>query len=271
MYDYHLHSHFSGDCTEEMEDTILGAIKKGGKQLCFTDHLDYDYPTTEIQFEFDPDGFTEVFEKLKEKYKGQIILQKGIELGLQPQVIDQCLKFNQNFKPEFVICSFHVAAKKDLYNGDYYIDRSKEQAWDDYLEDVLTTLKNFKDYSVVGHLDIPKRYNEATKNVPFSYYKDKMKEVLELIIADDRGIEVNMSGLRSELNETLPHRGILELYHELGGRYITLGSDSHDRYDIYSHFKETLEMLQTIGFTEYTIYEHRKPIQMSIKRTLENF
>ncbi|MCH4890764.1 histidinol-phosphatase HisJ family protein [Acidaminobacter sp. JC074] len=268
MYDYHLHSHFSGDCSEQMEETIKEAIRKGGKQLCFTDHLDYDYPTTEIQFEFDPHGFSQAFEILKEKYKDQILLQKGIEMGLQTHIVEECLSFNQTFKPEFVLCSFHVADKKDMYNGDYYRDKTPEQAWDVYFDEMLETLEAFKDYSVVGHLDIPKRYDASVKAVPFSYYKEKVVQVLKRIIGDERGIEVNMSGLRSDLKETLPSREIIELYHELGGKIITIGSDAHNRNEIYSHFYETLGVLDDIGFESFTIYNKRIPEQVSIKRTL---
>lgn len=270
MYEYHLHSHFSGDCQEQMEDIILEAIKKGGKQICFTDHLDYDYPTTEIQFEFDPEAFLEKYNEMYEKYKGLIHLQKGIEMGLQPHIIDQCLAFNKRFQPEFVICSFHVAQKKDLFNGDFFVGKTGQEAWDVFLDDMYETLSKFKDYSVVGHLDILKRYNDSVKEVPFAYYKDKYKRILDLIIADERGIEVNISGWRTDLNETLPARHLLEMYHELGGQYITIGSDAHKKDDIYSHFKPGLELLADIGFEYFTIYENRQPIQVSIKKTLES-
>lgn len=268
MYEYHLHSHFSGDCEEQMEDMIKEAIKLGGKQLCFTDHLDYDYPTTEIQFDFDEVSFLETFKQMKEKYGHQINLQKGIEMGLQPHIIEKCLEFNRNFKPEFVICSFHVAKKLDLYNGDFYKNRTPEEAWAHYFDDMIETLKGFKDYSVVGHIDMVKRYDVAARNVSFESYKEKVKEVLEMIIADERGIEVNVSGLRTELKETLPNRQILELYYELGGKYITIGSDAHNKKELYSHFGEALKMLQDIGFEYFTIYNNRKPEQVSIKRTL---
>ena len=270
MYDYHLHSHFSGDCEEEMENIILEAIKRGGKHLCFTDHLDYDYPDTDIQFEFDAEGFIKTFEHLKEKYKNKIHLQRGIEVGLQPHVIEQSLQFIKYFKPEFILCSFHVAEKKDLYTGDFFEGKTPEEAWDIYLEDIITTLTNFKEYSVVGHLDILKRYNEGVKSIPYAYYKEKLDMILKIIIEDKKGIEVNMSGLRSDLNETLPHMNIIKRYHELGGQYITLGSDAHMKQDIYSHFEDVLEMLQDIGFEYFTIYNHNKPEQISIKSTLES-
>ena len=80
MYDYHLHSDFSGDCVEAMEDTILEAIKMGGKHLCFTDHLDYDYPTNEVDFDFDVIGFSKALAEMQAKYGHQIKIQKVIQM-----------------------------------------------------------------------------------------------------------------------------------------------------------------------------------------------
>jgi len=270
MYDYHLHSQFSDDCVEEMEDTILEAIKMGGKQLCFTDHLDYDYPDQSVKFEFNIEGFNEMIESLKVKYKDKLLIQKGIEVGLQPHVISRTETFIKEFNPEFVLCSFHVADRKDLYTGDFFVGRSSEEAWDKYLDDIIETLTQFKDYSVVGHLDILKRYNDGVKLVPYSYYGEKVDTILKMIIDDDRGIEVNMSGLRTPMNETLPHMDIVKRYYELGGKYITIGSDAHMKEDIYSHFNEMLKKLYDIGFEYFTIYKNRIPKQISIKSTLEN-
>jgi histidinol-phosphatase (PHP family) len=42
--DFHVHSNFSSDGKAPMEDIINQGIKLGLKTLCFTDHMDYDYP-----------------------------------------------------------------------------------------------------------------------------------------------------------------------------------------------------------------------------------
>ena len=44
MYDYHMHSNFSEDCKTPMEDMIKAAIDKRLAEICFTEHLDEDYP-----------------------------------------------------------------------------------------------------------------------------------------------------------------------------------------------------------------------------------
>lgn len=253
MIDYHVHTSFSGDCEETMEQTVKTAILKGGTEICFTDHLDYDYPTEE-NFKFDSVAFKQEFDRIKDKYGHDISMKMGIEVGLQAHVINETREFLKGFEADFVLCSFHVADYQDMYNGDFYNNRTSEDAWLTYFNDVKKVLHDFKDYSVVGHLDIPKRYNEKARQVSLDSYSEILTEVLNLIIKDNKGIEVNMSGLRTDQNETLPSREILELYFELGGRNITIGSDAHYHQDVYSHYHQVIEMLKDIGFTAINTY-----------------
>ena len=43
-WDTHMHCRFSGDSTADPESMILSAIAKNLNGICFTDHIDYDYP-----------------------------------------------------------------------------------------------------------------------------------------------------------------------------------------------------------------------------------
>ncbi len=270
MYDYHVHSHFSGDCTELMEDTVIEAIKKNAKQICFTDHIDYDYPEpyNNDMFNIDTNKLYQEIERLQKKYGHKILIQKGVELGLQTHIIDECIEFVRSHDLDFVLCSFHCCEKKDLYNGDYFANKSSKNAWLTFIDEMIETLNKFDDFSVVGHLDILKRYNDEARLLDFSVYKDSVEEVLKLIIEKNKGIEVNMSGLRSELNETLPNIRILEMYYDLGGKIITIGSDAHNKTDTYSHFCETLKALRKIGFKEFTIFSKMIPKQISIDEVI---
>ena len=44
LWDTHMHSQFSGDSEAPQEEMISSAIEKGLAGICFTDHLDIDYP-----------------------------------------------------------------------------------------------------------------------------------------------------------------------------------------------------------------------------------
>ena len=272
MYDYHVHSHFSDDCEELMEDSIKEAIKMNGKSICFTDHIDYDYPGNYDSnlFKIDSNKLYKEIDLFKKKYKGKIIIQKGIELGIQRQVIDKCNKFVNTNDLDFVLCSFHACEKKELYNGDYFKNKTALESWNIFIEEMIYILSRFNNYSVVGHLDILKRYDDDTRKLPFNEYMLNIEKVLKIIIKNNRGIEVNMSGLRTKNNETLPSISILKMYFKLGGTIITIGSDAHRKEDLYSHYKETLTMIKNIGFKEFTIYKKMKAIQVNIEKTLDN-
>ena len=45
--DFHMHSSYSGDSDTPMEQMASQALKAGLTQICFTEHMDYDYPTNE--------------------------------------------------------------------------------------------------------------------------------------------------------------------------------------------------------------------------------
>ena len=41
LCDYHVHTIYSDDSVYEMEEVVKDGIKRGIKELCFTDHVDY--------------------------------------------------------------------------------------------------------------------------------------------------------------------------------------------------------------------------------------
>jgi len=61
-----------------------------------------------------------------------------------------------------------------------------------------------------------------------------------------------------------PHRDIIKKYLELGGKYITIGSDAHRASEIASNFDKVYDLLKELDIKEITVYEKRKPILISI-------
>ena len=45
--DYHMHTHNSGDSEAPMKNMIESAIKCGLSEICFTEHMDLDFPIKE--------------------------------------------------------------------------------------------------------------------------------------------------------------------------------------------------------------------------------
>ena len=87
LWDTHMHSQFSGDSEAPQEEMISSAIEKGLAGICFTDHLDIDYPEEPDIFLLDLPNYTSSVLAYQEKYAAKLPVRLGIELGLQPHLV----------------------------------------------------------------------------------------------------------------------------------------------------------------------------------------
>ena len=94
--DYHVHTNFSDDSEYIMENVIEDAIAIGMKEICFTDHVDYDLDD-DYDFGIYYNSYFDKIDYLQSKYKDKISIKKGIEMGLQKQIIDNCNNDINNF------------------------------------------------------------------------------------------------------------------------------------------------------------------------------
>lgn len=261
--DFHLHSDFSGDSTAKMEDMILAGIKKGLTHMCFTEHHDIDYVYEDNQdsiFLLNVDSYLYELATLKEKYRSQIQVLFGVELGIQTHIKKELLMFARGHEYDFIIASAHLCHRKDPYYPSFFKDRSAQEAYEEYFSAIIEDIKAFDNYDVFGHLDYVVRYSK-TKNTDYSYaqHADKIDEILRLLIDREKGIELNTGGFRHGLNAPNPSIDIIKRYKELGGEIITVGSDAHKPEDVAGDFDKASDILKSLGFKYYCIYENRMP------------
>ena len=64
---------------------------------------------------------------------------------------------------------------------------------------------------------------------------------------------------RYGLPDLQPSRDVLRLYRDLGGRVLTLGSDSHKPEHLGAHIEECHGRLRELGFTEFCTFDHLAP------------
>lgn len=265
MFDFHMHSHFSADCSVQMKEMVESAIQKGMAEICFTDHIDYDYPDPAFNFDFDESEYDRELKQLQEHFGDRITIRKGVEIGMQPHLVD---RYNQRLAIEnydFILLSLHTVDGKGLHDGELFHNRTNEEAFRQYYEELLDCLTRFDQYQIVSHLDLIKRYKRVEIKEDFSEIIDK---ILRTLIKKGKGIEVNTSGKRYGLPDHLPSHDILKRYYELGGTVITLGSDAHHPKDIGYAFNEVLHQLDQIGFKQITSYKNQQPVFHAIERWL---
>lgn len=127
LWDCHMHSSFSADSDTSMEDMILEAIRRGLHGICFTEHLDPDYPPTPDNetFELDLAGYQNTLYALRDKYRSELEIHYGIELGLQPHLEASFRELLETVPFDFVIGSSHVVHGYDPYYKEFFKNRSR--------------------------------------------------------------------------------------------------------------------------------------------------
>ncbi len=259
--DFHTHTNYSPDSKTDMKKSILTAIEKNITDLAFTDHVDFDADIDSGigDWDFDRNKYEEEIKFYQAKFEDQINLYHGLEIGVQPHLTDRnrdVVKMNQY---DFVIASLHSVERRDLYHKKYFENHSDIDAIRIYFESYFESVKTFKDYSVLGHLDLYVRYKEELENVAFHKYSDHVEALLRMVIEDGKGIEINTGGYRYGLKYANPNRSFLELYKELKGEILTIGSDAHTPDFLGRKYDETVHLLKEIGFKYVSIFEQLKP------------
>ncbi|MDY0406822.1 histidinol-phosphatase HisJ family protein [Virgibacillus sp. 179-BFC.A HS] len=262
MFDYHMHSDFSADCGTPMGETIESAIEKGLEEICFTEHIDYEYPDPTIDFELDLSAYDAKIREMQAAYAGQIRIKKGVEIGVQPYLLPKYESLLRKESFDFVICSMHTTQKKDLHSGAFFAGKT-EEAYKIYYMELLECVRRFSMFQILGHVDLVKRYTKEKSKLD---YHDLLQEIFQTIISRGQGIELNTSGYRYGLDSGMPSKDILQLYKDCDGEVITLGSDSHVAETIAYRFRESLELLKQIGFRYIATFENGKPTFHPIER-----
>lgn len=265
--DYHIHSIFSDDSEENLDNIALNAIEHNLDEICITDHVDYGVKLDKEEWEksdktlemnVDYETYFKSMDTLREKYKDQLVIKTGLEFGIQTTAIEPFQKIFNKYPLDFVVLSCHQVDNSEFWTGDFQKGRSQDEYQHLYYEEIYKVMQVYKDYSVLGHLDLIQRYSE-TIEPPFDKHYDIIEAILRQAISDGKGIEVNTSNIRYKLDDLTPAYDILKLYHELGGEVITVGSDAHvaeyvgDRVDI------SYDILRDIGFQYVTTFNKMEP------------
>ena len=260
LWDTHMHSQYSGDSETPQDAMIQAAIQKNLDGICFTDHLDIDYPDDPDLFLLDLPNYTASVNALASQYEGRFPIRLGIELGLQPHLAALHADILEQYPFDFVIGSSHVVHGFDPYYPKFYEGRSEEECYREYFESILENIQAFDGFDVYGHIDYVVRYG-PNRNEQYSYqkYSDVIDEILSLLIKKGKGIEINTGGFKYGLGHPNPTEEIIARYHELGGEIITIGADAHKPEHVAFDFEKVPDILKNAGFQYFTVFKDRKP------------
>ena len=257
MFDFHIHTDISYDGRTTGEAVVRSAVKAGLKQICFTDHLDYDPLDPSHRLDFDTEAYNAAYDHLR---ADGLEIFHGCEFGMltdTPQVLKKDLQ-RRHF--DFVIASVHFIDGRDPYFPEFWQCHTVEQAEQRYLETLLQCLQLHDDFAVMGHLTyISKtRYNPVKRPIVYETYREIIDEIFKTLVRKDKGMEINTSGV-DICGVFLPELEFLRRFKELGGRIVTVGSDAHDAARVGQYCDRAIEMAREV-FGYVCTFRDRTPV-----------
>ncbi|MDR1272699.1 MAG: histidinol-phosphatase HisJ family protein [Clostridiales Family XIII bacterium] len=260
MYDFHMHTAFSDDGSATIDEMAEAAIAANLTGIAITDHLDPFYPDTEMPFMIEIDDYEKALTEAVPRYAGRLDIAAGIEIGMQSgPALEVCEETVSRFSYDFVIGSVHASKDKCIHLPEFTEGKTLGQIIEDYYTDLIECIKAYKNYDVLGHLNVIDRY--AGGYAPVDVYLPYAEEALKIAIADGKGIEINTSSYRYGMgSRTTPTKEILDLYVSLGGEILTTGSDAHKPCDVGSDIEKGEQMILSSGLSYVCTYKNRTPV-----------
>ena len=263
LADYHHHTDNSFDSQAQMKEVCKQAIRRGVNEVCFTEHFSVN-PKVPTYGHMEFDRYFSQINKCRELVKNQLVIKAGIEL-CEPHLMKEDYKEAlANLEIDFILGSVHNIKEEKLRM--FMANKTKKEIYQNYFEEVHAMVSD-ADIDVIAHLDLIKRYAvETVGNYDFIIYRPIIEKILRKAIKRGIGIEINTSGLSKKgLKETFPSMDVLRLYHSLGGKILTIGSDSHRAETVGSNQEIAIKMAKEAGFDKVYVFERRTPSTINLE------
>lgn len=257
MFDYHMHSRVSFDGHDTGRAMAEAAAAAGLKEICFTDHLDYDPLGQMGKLDFDTEAYNAEYNALE--IPG-LKIRRGMEFGMDIHNVAQFQQDLQRRPFDFVLGSIHFVDNLDVYFEPYWSGKTVFQAEQRYLEATLESVKLHNDFDVLAHLTyISKtKCHPAPRPLPYAEHREIIDEILKVLVQKGKGMEMNTSGM-DRCGDFLPTADIIRRFKELGGEIVTVGSDAHTCDRVGQYAFRVCDILKDI-FGYVCTFENRNPI-----------
>jgi len=189
-------------------------------------------------------------------------LRLGIEADFVPGGEDRMANLLDAHDFDYVIGSVHFLRDESLDMDDYSIwssdrARSAEEIWSRYFQTLAEAARSGL-FDILAHPDLVKVWGRGRPDRPMPegdlrrYYEPAIEAIAETQIA----VEVSTAGLRKPVDELYPARAFLQMCVEAGAP-VALSSDAHRPEDVGADYEQALELLECVGITELSVFEHR--------------
>ena len=251
MFDQHVHSNFSFDSNEDLENYINVSNKN---DIVTTEHLDFANPI--INYEDNSIEYLKYIEEidsLNKKYSNKFF--SGIEIGYTPNSEKRIEDFLKDKNFNLKLLSIH---QNGLY--DYMCVNKKlislEALIQEYFEQMIQALESSIEFNVLAHFEYGIRIVDISVTDFDSLASKFLNKIIELIVKKEIAFEVNTKSMYKYKKENL-YSYMIEKYLKKGGKLFTLGSDTHNIKDYAYKFDEARKFLLERNVKEIILFKDK--------------
>jgi histidinol-phosphatase (PHP family) len=192
--------------------------------------------------------------ELTEKYRGKIVVKRGLEAEYLPGQEEWVKRFIDENGFDFVIGSVHFVTgeieQKPLF-GREYEEHELGALYEEYYAAIKASAKSGM-FDVIAHCDLIKKFGRYSS----PRVDELIRDALESIKASGLCLEINTYGLRKPEREPYPGEKILQLARELRIP-LTLGSDAHKPADVGRDFDVAVGLLERYADGRLSVFTNR--------------
>ena len=251
MFDQHVHSSFSFDSNENLENYINVCNEN---DMITTEHLDFENPIINYKdSSIDYLKYVGQIKNLNKKYSNKFFL--GIEIGYTPNSEKRTEDFLKDKNFNLKLLSIHQNG-----NYDYMCVNKKlislEVLIQEYFEQMIQALESSIEFNVLAHFEYGLRIIDISVTDFDSLASVFLNKIIELIVKKEIAFEVNTKSMYKYKKENL-YNYMIEKYIKKGGRLFTLGSDAHNIKDYTYKFDEATKFLLSKNIKEIILFKDK--------------
>jgi histidinol-phosphatase (PHP family) len=262
--DYHIHSTFSPDSLVTPEEICRRAIELGIPEIGLSEHWDVSPYEQDVRYLKAKPWYAEL-ERLRGLFAGQLVIRAGIEIS-EPHLYPEDTAWILSQVPfDYVLGSVHYVGEQLMYDESYFRQHPADEVYEAYFAE-LGQMAEKSNIDIIAHFDIPARTAKPIFGYDPTRYETTIRAVLGTAIERGLALDINVAGLRKPAHNLMPDPIILRWYHQMGGKRLTFGSDTHSLDHLGINFEIAMQALQEAGLEFVTQFERRQAWPVPLDR-----
>ncbi len=268
MLDYHIHSTLSADAHDTIAALCRRSVEIGLREICFTEHVDFDPRDNGYGF-YDHDAYRAAIQEARSEFDGRLAIRMGVEVDYHRNFDADVRRWlgplSEAF--DFVMGSVHYVGPDAVFLGyrDEFRNLPLAELYEHYLRDTIACIETGL-FDGIGHFDYLRRQGSGVyERVEPLGSEGLFDEAIAAAVESGVSLDINTKhDLDGSPQLRVPTLETLRRFVELGGRHVTVGSDTHEAANLGRGLRGALNAARLAGLSHVTTYNARRRVMMPI-------